>query len=141
MSFELSPLKTGETSTTGAPCVLTHPGTETDLEDKEGNKATLILAGEDSDQYQQVLRTQRRRRLDQALKGRKAGVTPEQLEAEALDLLVACTLSWKHIAIDGSETFSPTTARKLYEEYPWIREQAERFIGDRANFLPASKTT
>jgi hypothetical protein len=50
--------------------------------------------------------------------------------------LSAVVDSWSNIEDDnGSIEFTREAAYKLFADFPWIKEQAEAFISDRANFL------
>jgi len=47
--------------------------------------------------------------------------TYEELEDEALELIVACTVSWTGLELDCT----PENARKVYADFPLIRTQVE----------------
>jgi hypothetical protein len=71
-------------------------------------------------------------------------LTPEELEAEATDLLVALTHGWFLLAPDGSPIDLPFTAenaRRIYDKVWWVREQVDEFAADRGNFTPPSSPT
>lgn len=72
-------------------------------------------------------------------------------QADKLNLLVACTLSWRTLIIDetGNEVGSraqieykrgqwmpctPENVRRVYKQLPWLREQIDFGIGDPNNF-------
>jgi len=92
------------------------------------------------------------RRVQQQLieirrEGRRVGLTPEQIETNAVELLVALTKSWRLISLEGvvhaDYACTPENRRALYADpgAVWIREDADRFLGSRANFgLPSSKS-
>ena len=71
-------------------------------------------------------------------------MTAEEIETEALDVLVACTKAW-HTGdkpelemIEGEWlACTPENVRRVYEELTWMKEQIDQEIGDRNNFLPA----
>jgi hypothetical protein len=65
-------------------------------------------------------------------------LTPEELEAERIELFVALTVGWDLVVTDHE--FSQLNARELYSlpTAPHIREQIEEFINTRANFSRAS---
>jgi len=134
-------LKLAEAATAGAKLALRHPVTNLPLED-DGKPVCLILAGKDSAQYRKAALALERRYQEDARRMRGAfQVTPEQRRANELSLLVAVTLGWENAELGGETTFTPELARALYEQQDWVREQADAFVDDRANFLPASKTT
>lgn len=51
-----------------------------------------------------------------------------------IELLTACTASWNLTWNGKQPECTPENVRKLYAEQPWIREQVDVFVGDRANF-------
>ena len=120
----------------GARCDLVHPTTGAPT------GAWLQLLGADSDAYRERQRALQRKRMASVAKKWRLVLTPEEGEAEALDLLVAVTTGWGGLTAGGQPlAFSAEAARALYTRRRWIREQAEEFIGDRANFLPKSASS
>jgi len=114
----------------------------------------LILCGSDSDTFRGIIRRQQNRRLErtkQARNNKPAPLTPEELEEESMDLLVGCTKGWltrikdekgivterQELDISNDEWLpcTPDNIRRLYNEVPWVKEQADYAIGDRSNFL------
>jgi hypothetical protein len=102
--------------------------------------ARIKLAGLDSQRYQEVQREIQDRRLKASNRqGRVQLGSAAQFEAEALDRLVKCTLDWEGIEDNGQALgCTDQNARWLYESFPWIKDQADIFVGDRSNFLPSS---
>jgi hypothetical protein len=73
--------------------------------------------------------------------GRRGGavLTAEDLDSDSLETLAACTLGWSGFVLNGQEPeCTPENARRLYEQMPWLREQAQEFISERSNFLKSS---
>lgn len=100
---------------------------------------TLTLLGKDSDAFIKARNATANRYLKQ--RG-KAQVTAEGSDADQIAILVRCTVGWDGIGIDEDETpFTPENAARLYNRFRFIREQADEFIDDRANFLKASSTS
>lgn len=105
------------------------------LTNVEGEQIKIKVVGPDSSQY--------RKRFHQSVNSRlvnskfKVG-TSEKMEEDATELLVACTVGWSGFR-DKNEVFlySPDNARVLYSKRPlaFIREQVDKFIADRTNFL------
>lgn len=130
--FDLSQLDTKKAAEDGFTLRLLHPRTG------EALPVELELLGVDSEICQRTLKEQQRKRLAQAVKSRRMAITPEELEAEGIELLAAATRGWKGMQLDGKPVeFSNEAARLLYMRFPWIREQVDQAISDRANFLPA----
>ena len=123
--------------------VLLHPSTHQPLVDANGEGAYLDLYSTDSEPAQRHARgvTKRRLALQQASQGRAVRLSAEEIEAERIEILVALTAGWRLVGLDGTHLdvpFSQADARSLYADMLWVRDQAEAFVGDRANFLPAS---
>jgi len=101
---------------------------------------TITLAGRDSEIYRRVSRDLVNKRVEAARAAGAADVqqSDEDLENEALDLLSALTVNWNGITANKEPyPFSNENARKLYERLPWLREEVDRFVGNRANFMKA----
>jgi hypothetical protein len=135
----------------GAKMTVTNPLNPTELLlGADGTPATITLIGIDS----KVAR-RHQHRLDAAKESKiyekafnKANdesmdlgnvVTEDDIEARdevSIDLLVALTVAWSGFEMAG-EPFPCTAenARRLYEESPPIRAQADAFVRDRARFF------
>jgi hypothetical protein len=107
--------------------------------DKTGNPVTLTLLGVDSETYRKATRKNLNKRFARRNPGK---ITAEELDVESLEVLAACTVAWAGIVSrDGAEVpCTPAHAKALYEAAPELRDQADRFINDRANFLLISAT-
>jgi len=138
MSFDLSALDTTSAADQGATMHVAHPVTGVALSQEDGSPVSLILAGEDSERFRKQDRTARSRRLARQQQGRAMKLSADELDSDALEMLVAVTVGWSGLALDGADLpYSPDNARKLYTRLPWLREQAQAFVLDRANFLKA----
>lgn len=134
--LDLNTLDFETSADAGARLDLYHPTTNAPT------GAWLQLLGADSDVYRSAQRKLLRQRLKQIAKTRRAALTPEELEEEALDLLVVATTGFGGFTSSGTPVeFSADAVRALYKRHNWIREQAEEFISDRANFLPKSASS
>jgi hypothetical protein len=134
--IDLSSIDTVKGSNEGFDVKIYHPGTMADL------NITINVLGKDSDEFQKVSRAQSKKRLEKMTKGgfRAHSMTPppEEIEADGLELLAKCTKSWSGVVIDGKEVeFSHDNAIMVYTRFPWIKEQIDVAIGDRANFIKA----
>lgn len=109
------------------------------LKDKDGKPVTLKLLGPDSDKYRSMTRAQVRKRFSR-MSSADAKDTFAEDEADALEILVACTVGWSGILTTKGEAIpcSPDTVRALYQTFPAIRDQADVFMASRANFTKAS---
>lgn len=120
--------------------IIVHPVSRQPLRDLEGREAFIELYSSDSEVARNHIRAVSRRRL--ALRGR-GKVTPEELEAEQVELLAVLTNSWYLLGLDGEVIgvdFTTENARELYSDpsVAWLREQVDEFAADRANFSKAS---
>lgn len=123
-SVDLAHLDTVARCDQGAQLELLHPATGKPL------GVFLTLAGVDSGAHRQALAFLAEQRL------RRRGMSPDDLRGEEVEIAARCTLSWRGVLIAGVEVaHSLEAARDLYGRFPWIREQALAFIGDRAQYL------
>ena len=90
----------------------------------------LIMLGVDSKHYQDV---KHKRANDRRIGGDK--ITSEMVEDENIQLLADLTTGWQNLEVDGDSKYSRENVLKLYVKYPWAREQANAFAGNRANFI------
>jgi len=124
--MDLKELNITPKSNEGAWCTLEHPVTGEELD------IQIKLAGTDSDIYRETIRKQINRRLKKGIKR----LSLEETENENLELLVACTLDWKNVVYEGEPLeCTPENVKFIYSQFPWIKEQVDDFIGDRANYL------
>ena len=112
----------------------------------------ITLAGMDSDTYQglelkhQRVHLKNVRRQAQKMRGMRnpnfvPEIDPDLVTEQDLEKLVGVTLSWRTedegdvVVIDGERLeCTPENVAKVYKEMPWIMEQVNYFIADRANF-------
>lgn len=103
---------------------------------KKGTGIFITVASRDSDIYRGVQRKQGDNRLKSI--GRRTGssnITSEEIEEEAMQLLIACTRGWRNMRLNGQElTFSTGNVRVVYDKVPTIKEQVDDAIHDRGNF-------
>ena len=122
--------------------VLVHPITRQPMRDEQGNPAYIDHYSSDSEIARKHQRNIQRRRL--AMRGRMK-ITPEELEAESVDILAALTVDWHLVDLKGQVIdleFSQEHARRLYANpaVSWLREQLDESTADRANFSKGSST-
>ena len=129
MSFDLAKLDTAKVAEEGAELRVAHPTTGEDL----GIVITLI--GTDSKTFRDISKS----RATASLKKKTREIDLDQNESDAVDLLAKCTKGWTGITENGKEVaFSYDNAVQLYTKYLWLREQIDRFMADRSNFLPSA---
>jgi len=132
-------LATLEPTADSVPVQLRHPTTNERLTTEAGVAITVSIVGMDSEQF----RTRHRAIINKRLNaGKKAKVTAEEIEAESIDTIAACITGWQNIDLDGKPLdFSKASAKTLLTRLPWLREQLDEAIADRANFLKPSPTS
>ena len=129
MTFDLATLDTAKVAEEGVELRVVHPTTSEDL----GISITLI--GTDSKTFRDISKS----RATASLKKKTREIDLDQNESDAVDLLAKCTKGWSGITENGKEVaFSYDNAVQLYTKYLWLREQIDRFMADRSNFLPSA---
>lgn len=114
----------------GTEMPILHPVTFEPLRDDKGAKVTLRLAGMDSAIYRKAQNAIANKRTKGA---RMIKLTAERLAADSMEVICKCTLGWSsNLLIKGKV---PKTAEEIYTSAPWIKDQAETWIHDRANYL------
>lgn len=115
----------------GVDMPILNPRNGEPLVNTDGTALTLRLLGTDAKKYRANERALLNRRLTA-----KEPVTAEQMDEDNMSRYVALTAGWSGIGIDGVDLpYSDSNARKLYARLPWLREQVDRFCGDRKHFL------
>ena len=138
--MDLTELDTSSAADEGVEMAVRHPVTNAPLMMADGETPiTIRVAGMDS----KIFRKAQRANQDRRMKGaRYRAPTADELDAEATELVAKCTLSWRGVMIDGAELqCSFANAKQLYTRLPWLREQVDLFMGDRANFLQTPATS
>ena len=113
----------------GADLVVLDPGT------LEPTDVVITLAGQDSKAWRRATREAGRRAMDSVRDGggRKA---LELTESNGTFVLARATLAWKNVELDGKQLeCTQANAEMLYSTFPWLREQVDRFVGDRSRFF------
>lgn len=122
------------------PLHLLHPLTEEPLyADDEAQSGPFIVYvhGSDSKVFEKVKHRIANRRIGKvdAAKNKVRGLTAESVAGEDREMLVACIEGWE-IVVNGEHAPSDKeTIARILDSYPWIGEQVNAFIQDRANFL------
>ena len=99
----------------------------------------IKVRGIDSDAVRK-LNDERIRRLQRDFKktGKFNPTDPVDAARERIEFVIACTMGWRGVQIDGKEVpFSVEAARAVYEKHRWIVEQLDQAIGDLGNFIKA----
>lgn len=119
----------------GADMKLEHPVTGAPLLTDAGEPITIRLLGNDSREFRAAIGD---------LAEKQAGKRRQSLdaaEAHSVELLARMTTGWHGIVFGGEDLpFTRDNAARIYRERPWIREQVDKFIGDRGNFYKSGAT-
>lgn len=126
---------------------LSEAGVKIELKDALGaamktdaGAVAITVLGPDSAKYRTVLENVARDR-NARLEIAKAAGTPlvEQPNENEIAVLTGITIGWENVNTAAGDpiVFTPENVSALYA-YPVIREQVDRFISNRANFLKAS---
>lgn len=105
----------------------------------EVTSTRLTLAAPDSATFRRRIYALQDKALHEAARKPHGAVisAEEQLRLNILTL-VAATLNWEHMVCGGAELpCTPENAARVYEDYPWLREQVAAFQGERQNFFRA----
>lgn len=144
--MSLASLNTAAAANEGRTMPVLHPTDRTPLKDEKGKPVTIDLLGRDSDVFVKAENAAR----NKAVEGIKEGVKFSSAAADlaGAETLARATTAWSGIPkgwIDGSDDETPVphtfeNAVALYSNkgVAWLRDQADKFIGDRGNFLKAS---
>ena len=116
----------------GATLEIMHPETEEPI-----GGMTITLLGQDSAVYRKIQLAKQQAILNRMAKGKKmVDLDAEKLAEDTIDDLVKLTVKWTGFEIGGEDLpCTPENCRMVYSEWPWIREQAQEFVANRANFF------
>lgn len=128
--MDLNKLDLTKASNEGAWLTLKHPVSNDDLPMK------IKIIGKDSDKFIKLSEDFRRSTLED-MKNNKTSEQRIQTAKEYGDnLLVACTIEWQGIELDGKKLDCTADNVKLvYQRFGWIKEQVDTAIADRALFI------
>lgn len=126
--MEFNDLLTKAAHEDGAEVSILNPSTGEDT----GFKIRVL--GVDSTAFQKAQRKIRMQAI-KALTDKKE-ITIEDEIASEIDHLVSITIGWSGIEHEGkSKPFSVDACRQLYTDSPGLRQQVDRFVSDRRNFI------
>ena len=121
----------------GAWMDLIHP-TEGPVVVKDGEKTSPVsikFMGRDSAAFRRVNMNLARKRVKKAANDRLDADIDNQ---DTITAISSVAMDWRGFTKDGAPLkFSPEELTALLRKAPWITEQADNFIGDRANFMTA----
>jgi hypothetical protein len=128
--MDLASLDLTKASNDGAWITLKHPATGEDLSGK------IKVVGKDSTKFVQLSDEYRRKTLEDMKSNKTMAQKMESAQEQSDAILVACTIDWEGMMLDGKDLpFSEFNVKMVYERFKWIKEQIDVAIADRANFL------
>lgn len=104
----------------------------------------FVLAGPEHPVRQKIamqVSRDMRRRVQKA--GKLVLEDPEDELEQETEFLVACTLGWSALEVDGKVLdFTPAAARELYtsSRFAWVRRQIRKALDDAEVFIGSSPT-
>lgn len=124
--------KAGQTS----KMELRNPGTDEIIIGDDKKPVWIEVYGQDSDAFRNATRDYGNKKLQRGAKKQ----TMEEIEQTACKILGKSTVGWSNnFSLGGVKPeFSTDNAEQLYIDYPWIKEQVDAHVNDRANFLPTA---
>lgn len=128
--MDLNKLDLTKSSNEGIWYALKHPVTNDELPMK------IKVIGKDSDKFIKLSEDFRRSTLED-MKVNKTSEQRIQVAKEYGDnILIACTLEWQGIELDGKKLdCTPDNVKLVYQRFGWIKEQIDTAIADRALFI------
>lgn len=120
----------------GANMELKHPATG-DVLKRDGKALWIKLAGVDSPRWRKAEQTSMNKRIKTAAARQgRAVMYAAEMEADEVEKIVAVTLDWGEIELDGELlAYSPDNARRFYNELPSFFKQAQAFVFNPENFM------
>lgn len=118
----------------GAAMEIHSPVTGEVLRHDDGRPFTITVLGRDSERFLKLARAQSDRRIQATLRTRQPAATVS-VERDDIELLVNATTGWDMVLGGEVPKFSAEKCREVYTKYPFLREQVDAFVGNRANFL------
>lgn len=116
---------------------LRDPATNKPLAGIDDQPMTVTLHGPYSARYKKVLREQQQTRVATAQEhGGAITISPEEMEAYTIELLVQCIEGWT-VTLEGDEIapVDPDGIRAVLDEFPWVADQLNAALGNTGNFL------
>ena len=139
--MDLSKLDTVKQASEGFELQLQDPGTNKNL------GIFITVLGHDSEEYTKLQSKQNKRRtarMFSAGRFKPGAISDEEIKQDTIELLAECTKAWRDEGEKLPESIkvgvavmecTRENAIKLYTEYPWVKEQVDAAVVDRANFI------
>jgi hypothetical protein len=112
-----------------------HPITGEALKNDDDTPMTITLHATHSKEYKSVMHEQTNRRLKAASSTGKVEITSEELEENTLEVLSKATKSWNLTFGGEKPELTLDTAKKLYTEVFWIKDQLDEGVSNSVGFM------
>lgn len=123
--------------------LLYHPRTGSEIPGPQGKPLSVTIHGPYSAKYKSFMRKQQQARLQNVTRQNRnaLNITAEELEAGAMDLIIACIESW-NMSFEGDKVLALTeeNIREVFKQHPWVRDQIDAAMGNAADFLEPPTT-
>ena len=111
--------------------VLVNPETEEPLLNSKDKPMTIWLYSSDSATFKAI-----ESKIYDKMRTKRNNPKYDVTQSRGLDILARCTTKFENLELDGAELkYSYKVAKDLYKNYPEVKDQVDKFIGDRLNFL------
>lgn len=127
--MDLANLDVKKAANEGSVLELLHPVTSEVVRDEKDKPFSLTLIGSDSDAFKRSMR----RNVEKRMNNKSKKVDLDSSEMDGINILASCTTDC-YLILNGKKVDAKDIA-EVYKDFPWVREQAEAFINDRANFI------
>lgn len=143
-AVDLADLDVQTPADAGTVVELEHPATGDPILDEAGVPWTITVLGDDAGVVRALDRKHQDRRAEKMRKGKDWALDAASLDAERTDRLVAATIAWHGITLNG-ETLdcNAKNVAKIYgdKRFAWVGEQLTRAMVDRTRFFVISSTS
>lgn len=112
-----------------------HPVTDEPLLKDDGTEMSIEVYAPHSAQYKAVVHEQTNKRLQKAMKNKKAVLSAEDVDVMTSDLVVKTTKAWDIQVNKKTPKFSVAEAQELYSKLPWLKQQIIDAQEDYSSFL------
>ena len=116
---------------------LTHPNTGEVLTNDSGTDMTITVYANHSKEYKAALHKQQDKRIAAVQKGNESNISSAQLEKDVITLLATITKEWDITYNKETPKLNEATAKSLYEDVFWLKDQVESALNSNLVFTTA----
>ena len=130
--MDISSLST-EKADGGAEMKLVHPIDGTPITDSDDNESSIVLYGMDSKVYAMAVRKRANKKMVRNKRAKRTDYG--EIVDEGRQLVAACIKEVRHVEYEGELLSNDADFIEVFAKLPWLYEQCDQFIHERANFL------